>query len=178
MPISKNQATAILRRFAFIFACFTTLNTFPSQSESLGAVSGRIILTVTGKISVTNAKDEAQFDIALLESLSDATLVTSTLWTDGPIRFEGVWAQDLLKAVGATGNKVVALALNDYQVEIPLDDFSSQKVLLALKMNGIYMRVRDKGPIWIIYPPSRDGDMQDMATRSEMVWQLEELEVR
>ena len=178
MPVSRDQATAVMRRFAFVAACFAALSAFPSQAESLIAPTGHVILTVTGNISVTNAKNEAQFDIALLESLGEATLVTSTPWTDGLVRFEGVWARDLLDAVGAAGDQVIALALNDFRAEIPWDDLASRNVLLALKMNGTYMRVRDKGPIWIIYPPSRNGEFQDMATRSKMVWQLTRLEVR
>lgn len=174
----RDTARAVLCRFSLVVACFATLFALPAQAEIHTGPAGHIILTVTGNISVTNAKNEAHFDTALLESLGSATLVTSTPWTDGTVKFEGVWARDLLEAVGATGDKVVAVALNDYQVEIPLAELTSQNVLLALKMNGTYMRVRDKGPVWIIYPQSRNGDLQDMATRVKMVWQLNRLEIR
>ena len=175
---SRDPARAASRRFSLVVASFAMLIAFPAQAEVLTAPTGHIILTVAGNISVINAQNEAQFDVALLESLGNATLATSTPWTDGTVKFEGVWAQDLLETVGATGDKVIAVALNDYKVEIPLIDLTSQNVLLALKMNGEYMRVRDKGPIWIVYPQSRNGDLQDMATRVKMVWQLNRLEVR
>jgi hypothetical protein len=34
------------------------------------------------------------------------------------------------------------LALNDYTTIVPLDDFHKFPVILALKMNGEYMRIR------------------------------------
>ena len=173
----RDTTKAALRRFSLVVACFAALIAIPVQAEIHTGPTGHIILTVTGNISVTNAKNEARFDTALLESLGGATLVTSTPWTDGTVKFEGVWARDLLEAVRATGDKVVAVALNDYQVEIPLEDLNNQNVLLVLKMNGTYMRVWDKGPVWIIYPSPPSGEARDMATRAKMIWQLKRLEI-
>ena len=167
-----------MRRLIYVLACIAALAATPSQAGSMPDPTGRIVLTVTGNISMTNAPGEARFDVAMLEALGKAGLSTVTPWTEGSTNFEGIWARDLLDAVGATGDKAIAAALNDYQVEIPLADFSTKEVLLALKMNGEYMRVRDKGPVWIIYPASPDGELQDMDSRSKMVWQLERIEVR
>ena len=57
-----------------------------------------------------------------------------------------------MKQVEATGRRVSVVALNDYASEIPVEDFSKYKVILALKRNGEYMPVRDKGPLFIVYP--------------------------
>src|SRR3546814_19130613 len=66
--------------------------------------------------------------------------------------FEGVAVAALLDFVRAEGSTVTAIALNDYKVQIPVSDIHDYPVLLALKMNGETLRVRDKGPIWIVYP--------------------------
>ena len=58
----------------------------------------------------------------------------------------------LMKRVGASGERVLADALNDYSTEIPVEDFANYSVILALKRNGEYMPVRDKGPLFIVYP--------------------------
>jgi hypothetical protein len=63
-----------------------------------------------------------------------------------------------MEAVGAAGTEVGAFALNEYQQTIPISDFASYDVLLAFRMNGRPMRLRDKGPIWIVYPWSDHPD--------------------
>jgi hypothetical protein len=83
-----------------------------------------------------------------------------------------------MEAVGATGTEIDASALNEYEQTIPMDDFYSYDVLLALRMNGDPMRVRDKGPIWIVYPRSDHPELDDFITREKSVWQLTALHVR
>ena len=68
------------------------------------------------------------------------------------MKFEGVSLDKLMKAVGANGERVVAVALNDYSSEIPIEDFAKYKTILALKRDGEYMPVRDKGPLFVVYP--------------------------
>jgi hypothetical protein len=138
----------------------------------------RVVLTVTGAIGVTNAPGRADFDLAALERLGLRRLTTWTPWTDGDLRFEGVWARRLMEAVHARGTAVDALALNDYEQTIPLEDFDKYDVLLATRVNGQRLRVRDKGPIWIVYPWSEHPELDDFATREKSVWQLSALHVR
>ena len=54
-------------------------------------------------------------------------------WYKDAVKFEGVPLDKLMEHVGATGDRVVAIALNDYSVEIPIEDFSKYRAILALK---------------------------------------------
>jgi hypothetical protein len=146
--------------------------------EKLAPPRDRAILSVTGAIANTNAPGRADFDLANLEHLGLSRLVTWTPWTEGEIEFEGVLARRLMEAVGAAGTEIQATALNGYEQTIPLDDFQSYDVLLALRMNGAAMRVRDKGPIWIIYPWSDHPELDDFVTRGKSIWQLAAMDVR
>jgi hypothetical protein len=137
-----------------------------------------VVLTVTGAISLTNAPGRAVFDLEMLERLGLGRLTTWTPWTEGEVEFEGVLARRLMEAVAAQGTEVDALALNDYAQTIPLDDFQRYDVLLATRVNGQLMRVRDKGPIWIVYPWSEHPELDDFGTREKSVWQLSSLHVR
>src|SRR5205085_10237860 len=89
----------------------------------------------------------ARFDRPMLEALGVQKLTTSSAWTTGPTEFEGVLASAVLDAVGAVGTAVHATALNDYAVTIPIDELRRYPVLLALKMNGQYLKIMDKGPV-------------------------------
>lgn len=144
---------------------------------ALEAPTGPVILTVSGAIRNTNADGGADFDRAMLERIGISEMTTITPWTEGEITFGGVLARDLLSAVGAEGNEVRAIALNDYSSDIPFSDLVDGEVLLALTLDGEPMRVRDKGPIWIIYPAESPTELQNRETRRKMVWQLRELRI-
>jgi hypothetical protein len=136
-----------------------------------------VILTVTGALA-NAASGRVEFHRSALERLGLTKLTTWTPWTEGEVEFEGVLARRLMEAVGARGSEVEVHALNDYEEVIPIEDFNRYDVLLAMRMNGRVMRVRDKGPIWIVYPWSDHPELDDFATREKSVWQLSALHVR
>lgn len=171
------MVTTILGRFAAGILVFVTLSAAPvGAAESLPKPTGAVILTVSGKIAETNAPGRADFDREMLESLGKATIKTSTPWTEGAPTFEGVPLAKLLAAVGATGTTLRAVALNDYKSALPAKD-AGLGVLLALKINGAPMRVRDKGPIWIIYPLDQNPALRTETTQARMVWQRKSIVV-
>jgi hypothetical protein len=147
-------------------------------AASLPAPSERLILTVSGKITNTNKGDAAQFDRSMLEALGMSGFETTTPWYPGPVRFDGVRMDRLLEAVGASGDRVLAYALNDYTTELPVSDFAAYGVLLAFKRNGEYMPVRDKGPLFIVYPFDSRPELKHQRFYSRSAWQLARLDVR
>ncbi|WP_217415321.1 molybdopterin-dependent oxidoreductase [Marinobacterium ramblicola] len=133
---------------------------------------------MSGNITETNVPNRADFDLAMLESFPQYDLEMETPWTDGVQRFQGVALNELLLAVGAQGSTLRAMALNDYQATINLDELRDVQVLLAVKLNGRHMRVRDKGPLWIVYPTDSFSAADLPRHQSNMVWQLRSLEIR
>lgn len=147
-------------------------------AQQLRQPTGSVVLTVSGDISNTNATGEAHFDLAMLESLSPATIHTTTKWTEGVQRFDGVLVREILRVVGANGETVLAFALNDYVVSFPVMEFSRYPVLAAIKMNGDYLRVRDKGPIWVVYPRDHHPELQNASSDHKWIWQLKRIHVK
>ncbi|MBM3572129.1 MAG: oxidoreductase [Alphaproteobacteria bacterium] len=147
-------------------------------ANSLPAPQGRPILEISGSIGTTNAGDKAQFDLAMLQKLKPAKLQTSTAWTEGTPIFEGVLMRELLASVGAKGETTTAAALNDYKIEILIAGFSKYPVVLAFKMDGQELKVRDKGPLWIVYPQDDFPELKNKQTQAKWLWQLKELRVR
>jgi hypothetical protein len=171
----------VRRRFVRCAALTIAATGLPLRAmanEALAPPEGEVVLSVTGAIENTNAPGRADFDMANLERLGLSKLTTWTPWTKGEIEFEGVLARRLMEAVGATGTEVSAMALNEYQQTIPIADFQSYDVLLAVRMNGRPMRLRDKGPIWIVYPWSDHLELDDFLTRAKSIWQLNALQVQ
>jgi len=160
---------AVLALTAFVGAAY---------AASLAVPTDRPILTISGKISVTNKDNTAQFDRAMLESLGLVTVETTTPWHEGKVKFEGVLMDKLMKLVGASGQRVVVVALNDYSTEIPMEDFGKHNAILAIKRNGEYMPVRDKGPLFIIYPYDSNPDLQTQTYYARSAWQVARIDVR
>ena len=149
-----------------------------AASGELAELSGPELLRVTGKLERTNEGDVAAFDRQMLNALPQHRLETYTDWTEGLQVFEGPLLADLLDHVGASGSEIVASALNDYSAVIPMSDLDEYPVLLALRRNGEAMPVRDKGPIWIIYPNDSPDESQPGAHNEKSIWQLNRLEIR
>ncbi len=147
-----------------------------ATASMLGSPTGPVILSVSGSISEKNDGETAKFDRVMIEQLDWKTVETFTRWTDGPTRFSGIDLASLLEAVGAHGKDIIATALNDYSVKIPMSDAAMHNVLLALEMNGEEMKIRDKGPIWVIYPQSQEQAIQSEFDE-KMIWQLRSLEI-
>jgi hypothetical protein len=84
----------------------------------------------------------------------------------------------LMKHVGAKGQRVVAIALNDYSTEIPIEDFAKYGTILALKRDGEYMPVKDKGPLFIIYPYDSKPELKNQTYYGRSAWQVAKLIVK
>jgi len=145
----------------------------PVRAGDLALATETVILTVSGEIENTNNSNVADFDYGLLEALPAFTLVTTTPWTDGDQVFDGVLLRELMAHLGATGGALRSTALNDYVIEIPEEDYAEDDVIVAYRHNGQRMPVREKGPLWVIYP---DGADNPEAER-RMIWQLRRIEV-
>jgi len=151
--------------------------TVHAAETSLPRPEGDVILTLTGNIANANVADKALFDRTMLHQLPQTSFTTTTIWTEGEGRFTGVLLRDLLVAVGSEGRSLKAIALNDYAVEIPASDKTSDSALVAYEVDGEPMSVRDKGPLWIVYPYDSASRFQTETVYSRSIWQLTQIEV-
>ena len=166
---------------AFMFAAFACV--VVSKETQAQSAAEKPILTISGKINGattgSGGSDEgAVFDRSKLEALGMETIETKTPWYKETVKFEGVSLDKLMQSVGANGDRVVAIALNDYSVEIPMEDFAKHRVILALKRDGEYMSVRDKGPLFVVYPYDSDPELRSQKFYSRSAWQVKQLIVK
>lgn len=146
-------------------------------AKDLPMPEGDVLLTVTGAIKNTNAGEAAIFDRAMLEALPTVTIRTHTIWTEGLQTFTGVPLVDLAEAVGTDAEKLRATAVNDYAVTIPGEDWVEGGPIIAYLNNGAPMRLRDKGPLWVIYPYDSKAAYQSEVAYSRSIWQLDRIEM-
>jgi hypothetical protein len=146
-------------------------------SSTLARPSGPVILTVRGKVSITNGNAGADFDMAMLERMPQRSILTKTPWYDSARRFTGPLLRDVLAASGAKGSTIRAIALNDYKVEMPFDDPQKIDVVMARLLDDRPMLVREKGPLFIIYPFDDLPELRSAVYFARCAWQLRTLEV-
>ena len=167
---------AFVKRLLLCFALFSA-SSVSGAAEPLDPVTGDVMMTVRGGISVTNAEGEAVFDQALLEAMGVDVVETGTIWTEGVRKFEGVSLDRLLERLGAKGSAIRLTALNEYAVEFPMDVAAKGGPILAYRMDGVALSPRDKGPIWMIFPFDTAPQYQNEVSYSRSVWQLHMIEV-
>lgn len=149
----------------------------PAQAACLADPAGKVLLTIDGALKCAGTDGKARFDLPMLEKLGMVSFETNTPWYSGPMKFEGVLMTELMKKVGATGTKLTAVALNDYTTEIPMSDFAQYQPILAIKRNGEYMPVKDKGPLFIVYPYDKNPELKSQKFYSRSAWQVARLTV-
>ncbi|HBR38321.1 MAG TPA: oxidoreductase [Sulfitobacter pontiacus] len=156
---------------------FAVIVALPVSAKDLSVPEGDVILTVSGPLETTNVNGTAQFDLEMLEALDATTFETSTIWTEGEHSFIGVSLAVLADWLGLEGDRLRATAINDYAVEIPLTDAVEGGPIVAYRMDGDIMSVRDKGPLWIIYPYDSNADYRTEVVYSRSIWQLDRIKV-
>ena len=144
---------------------------------ALESPRGTVVLTVSGRVALPNDGPRAVFDMAMLEQMPQSSFTTKTPWYAQPRKFTGPLLRDVLAAAGAQGTTLRALALTDYRVDIPFADAQLHDMLLARLLDDRPMPVRDKGPLFIIYPFDSKPELRNAVYYSRSAWQLKAVEV-
>jgi hypothetical protein len=160
---------------AFAGLCLSVQGVF---AAALDAPSGTVILTIAGDVAEKNVDDTVQVDLAQLTAMEPVTIETSTIWTEGKQTFTGVLLKTLMERIGAHGTVIAASALNDYTVEIPMSDAVDGGPILAYALNGTQLSVRDKGPLWVVYPYDASAAYQSEVIYARSIWQVSRMEIK
>lgn len=154
-----------------------TMNAGQTRAETLPAPTGDVILRISGAITNTNVDGALALDADLMAQLPQHSLTTGTMWTVGTATYTGVLLRDLLAAAGTTGTTLTLRAVNDYHVSMPAADVAGDGPLLAFLANGKPLSLRDKGPVWLIYPFDDVPAYRTEQFFSRSIWQLDRIEV-
>lgn len=161
-----------MTRFASYLLIAFLMSAPQIATAELSPPSGPVVLTISGEIGVENGGTEARFDLAMLEALPQHVLHTETPWHEETMTFSGPALSTLFDSVEGTGGTSRVVALNDYSADIPLDEVRKYPVILATRINGAPIPVREKGPLFVIYPFSEAPELYNEMTFSRSVWQV------
>lgn len=162
--------------FKAVFLCGFIGSYGPAWSVEPTTSTGAPILTVSGKINGQDSAEKVEFDLADLEAMGMTEVQTTTIWTDGVLTFVGVSLDVLVDRFEVESGTILASAINDYVVQIPVSDAVPNGPIIAYRVNGKEMSVRDKGPLWIVYPYDSNANYRTEVIYSRSIWQLDRLE--
>jgi len=157
-------------RIAF-FAALAVAFSFPpfnALAQERLEISGQTMLSLNGPVSLS---------IDEFEALAPRTIIkTSTPWHTATT-FSGISGVDFIRVTGAAGKAITVRAINDYQTSIPINDLRDLGVLFVTRMNGKRVSVRQKGPIFVIYPFDQRPELKSELYYGRSIWQVNKITV-
>ncbi len=159
--------TSLSRRILAVMA--TTIALFSATQ----ALAEDVVLTVNDLAdgrSVTFTMEE-------LQALPQASFRTSTIWTDGVNTFSGPTLATVLEAAEMPFNDLRVSAINDYNVDFPADQIQDATPVLTVLINDAPFSVREKGPIWLLFPFDDNVEFRTEDFFTLSVWQLIQIDV-
>lgn len=165
--------SVVLRRCPLLLVIWLlSLVPLATVAQGLSKPEGPVVLQVSGKITQTNSAGLAEFDAAMLDALPVSKIVTATPWQQGVVTFTGPSLKAVLGVVGARGQTLRMVALDDYFVRIPVSDAAQFNPVLSRRMNGVALKVRDRGPLFLIYPFDDRPALRDELYYNRSIWHL------
>jgi hypothetical protein len=70
---------------------------------------------------------------------------------------------------------MILTAANGYQIRLPVADFDPDGAIIAYDRNGSAMTLRDKGPLWLVYPYDSDPRFRSEIVYANSIWQLDRI---
>lgn len=154
----------------YLFALWLVL--LPLAFSPTASRADDIILTITGPLG------SMDMDAAAVAALPARETVTDTPWTEGKPVWSGPLLRDIFAKAGITAKDTVKVtALNDYAVTMPAADAFTIDVILATTRNGKVLTIRNKGPLFIIYPFAKDEALRTELIYGRSVWQVRRIEL-
>jgi len=130
-------------------------------------------------LAVGSRTGRHDFDLAALERLAQRTTTTATPWYPNVRRFTGPLLRDVLAAAAVPADAAGVArctALNDYKVDIPLDDLRRYDIVLARLIDDRPIAVREKGPLFVIYPFDERPELRTSVYYGRCIWQLKAID--
>jgi hypothetical protein len=125
--------------------------------------------------------DVAPIELTLeeLAALPQTTVRTENEFVDGTVEYRGPLARDVLAPLAVDRASVLRFtAANDYAVDVPATDLLDFDVILAMEADGRKLSLRDKGPLWLMYPISDHPPFRGRPYTDRLIWQVVSVEVQ
>jgi hypothetical protein len=140
--------------------------------------NGPVVLDIHGPMGTHKLPGTVTLDAATLRALPLRHITTHTPWFDQAMTFSGPFLQEVLDLVKVQGEHLRLTALNDYAVEVPISDLKKYQPVLAWQINGKALSVRDKGPLFLMFPFDSRPELKNDLYYGRAIWQIRTITVK
>jgi len=152
----------------------TVLGALLAWGAAATAQAEETVLTVSGAVDGTEPVSFSDADLAALPTVEFAT---GTIWSEGVSTFSGPSLKSVLDAVGAGPGDLQLVAANNYKVSLPRDAIDGKYPIIANRIDGKAFGIRDKGPLWVVFPYDSEPRFQSELIYAYSIWQLTQIQI-
>ncbi|HPZ92981.1 MAG TPA: molybdopterin-dependent oxidoreductase [Bacillota bacterium] len=167
-----------MRRFVPIIALCLMLVFLGSVCfAEVAKPAGKVVLTVTGDIAITNSDAGFEFDMEMLEGLGVLEYKVKDPWL-GNKTYAGIAIAKILEHVGAEdATEVVVVAKDGKKVVIAGEDVAEYEIMLATKDGGKAIGSGLGGPVKLVFPYDDYEGLEEKYPKDDWSWYVVTLEV-
>ncbi|EEX94329.1 hypothetical protein VIOR3934_19910 [Vibrio orientalis CIP 102891 = ATCC 33934] len=137
---------------------------------SIQAFGSQLIIRVGEEPPVTLTHDN------IITQFEPSSFATSLPWYPDIKEFTGFKVSELLNQLEIDDAFSVSfIALNDYAASSQIADINKYEPIIAYQVDGKKMRVREKGPYWLLFNLDKYPETNNAVFHSQMVWQIDEI---
>jgi hypothetical protein len=111
------------------------------------------------------------------EDMLEFTPVEHTMsnrWIEKTTTYTGVKLSGILEKYKITNEWLQMTALDGYSIKVPIVD-AGKGAFIAYLIDGKQIKIRDKGPLWLLYPFSENRALDIELYQNRSIWQLKEI---
>ncbi len=135
------------------------------------AITDEVVLTIFEEGEPLQKYSQKMLDVHP-ESFS---LSTMTPWTNAVDQYKAIPLKSILGSIINKYDTLHLKAENGFEVHENIRFLLDADAFLAFKKNGQFMRLRDKGPVWLLFPYSQRPKLDDAFHNQVAVWMLYEV---
>ncbi|EGA71185.1 hypothetical protein VISI1226_06673 [Vibrio sinaloensis DSM 21326] len=137
---------------------------------SFQAAGSQLVIRLQDKAPITLTHEQ------IVTEFHAQSFETKLPWLDKSALFTGFKASDLLNYYRIDDAFSVSfVALNDYASSSRVEDLLQYQPIIAYQMDGEKMKVRNKGPYWLVFDLDKYPEIDNAGYHSQMVWQIDEI---
>ncbi|GGK41833.1 hypothetical protein [Salinarimonas ramus] len=156
---------AMLAALAF-FAALVAVGSPAAMAE--GGTGGAIRLGEKGA--------RGSLAVARIDALPQHEMPSGMSLDPAGLTFSGALLSDVLVLIGAADAPSVTLrAVDGYAAVVPREDWERWPLVLATRVDGRPMTLRDRGPARLLYPVNAHPELDERTYIDRSVWMIDEI---
>lgn len=113
---------------------------------------------------------------AIVDQFPVTEFTTQLPWFEQSRHFSGFKVSDLLDHLSINDASAVSfIALNDYGATTVIEDIQRYQPIVAYQMDHKNIKIRNKGPYWLVFNLDKHQQLDHPAYHAQMVWQIDEI---